>query len=748
MLLCSNRIDFLFRGLYLVLWDALDTCPDQIPAFFLILYFDLMNTLEKFIGAKIHMNIDDSDSIGRTVLYIASALGHVESVKSLLEHGADVSGRKPAKTSEISGSAWWLPPWARDDSASHAICVAAESGHIEVVQVLIDNGAEINAVGSFQDGALEGATFCGHTDVVELLLRHDARITRSTLQCSAYNGQIKMPDLFLQYLAPHSDPEKISKIAATQDLSKALYAAALAGCVPYAEKLLSYGVDPNESTITSYRTPLQAAASQGHVNMMKVLLMRGAEVDSTTTKCKDFYLLHKAQYYSKATPGTALQAVAFTGKIEAVVLLLQERADVNLESGYYGTALQAAAAGCHHDILQMLLRHEADVTLSCSFYGNALSAAGSTGLVALVQTLLNSGADIKTAGGVFRNALQAAAWNGNPAIVDLLLGSGADPNSSGGIFGNALQAAAVGCPIMDLDPQLVIPKASSLPLEFQSYAGRPLDKRVLSNMIASQVAGSMARKAAGSKKQNPMKGGANTFPGIERQVLVTNEGEARHEVLQCPHKSSQNLGSVKLLLDAGASVKKIGGKFNTALQAACYAGHLQIVDLLLTRGADIHISYDEEHYPWTRFDALRRAIDSGHTETVKHLLESGANARASSAKKQVSNLHRAATQNADIVRMLLDCWAEVDALDDGGNTPIMAAVMENKLEIVELLISRGADVNRYSTKWRNLLSHSTSRGFLDLSKSILRAEVTIESINTAFRSLLLENYFHFRNPKF
>lgn len=734
LILCSNRTDFLFRGLYFVLWDTLYPCSDQIPGLFLTSYFELIAITRELLGKGQGPN--ESDSIGRTALYIASALGHAEIVKVLLDYGADVSGRKPVGTIEESGSAWWLPPWARDDPGSHALCVAAESGHIEVVQILIENDAEISAAGAFQDGALEGATFWGHTDVARLLLRHGALITRNTLQCSAYSGHVDILDEFLQILALRPDPDEITQNAAAQDLPKALYAAALAGRILYAEKLLRYGVDPNEPTLTSYRTPLQGAASRGHLDMIKLLLQHGADVNADT-ESKEFHLSRKAQYYNKATPGTALQAAAFAGQIEAVDLLLHEGANENLQSGYYGTALQAAAAGGRHDVLELLLNRGAQVNPLCGFYGNALEAAASTGSEVTVRALLEAGANVNAAGGVFGHALQAAAWNGNPVIIKLLLDAGAEPDSKGGRFGNALQAAAVGCPSMEPDTQLVIPKASSLPLEFQSYTHRSIDKRTFSNMKASQVYGSMMRKASKSLKAGPMEGRANVFPGIEKHVLVTNEGEARHEILESSQKSTKSVEAVKQLLNAGISVNRTGGKFYTALQAACYAGHLETVDLLLERGADVHAFYDEENYPWPRWDALGRAIDSGHTVIVRYLLEKGADARASSAKTQVSALHRAAEQNENMVRMLLHFGAEVDKLDREGSTPIMNAVVKGKPEIVKLLALEGADVNRYSTERRDLLCLSNF-GPPDLTKAILQAGAKIGSVNASFRSLLAE----------
>ena len=679
--------------------------------------------------------VDDCESFGRTALHVASALGHIEIVKILLEYGADVSGRKAVEFKEGSNQAWWLPPWARDDSRSHALCVAAESGHTDVVRMLIEHDAKIDAIGSFQDGALEGATFGGHIDVVRLLLQHDARITRNTLQCSAYLGYIDILNAFLPRLPPHPKPGKINHNATALDLPRALYAAALSSHTTYAERLLSSGVDPNESTLTAYQKSLAGAASRGHIEMLKLLLRYGAEVNSSTDS-KDFSQLKIAKHFSEDAPGTALQAASFAGQDEAVDFLLHEGADVDIQSGYYGTAIQAAAAGGHYSLMDRLLKLGARADSSSGFYGNALQAAASKGSEKLVQMLLGAGANVNAIGGVFGSALQAAAWNGNPSVIQILLDAGADPDIRGGRYGSALQAAAVGCPIVEPDPQLLIPKASSLPLAFHSFTNRRIDMLTLSNMRASLA--SMMRIAGNSldaeisERTNKMS--ASLLLNIERQVLITNEGEATHETLESAQKSKQNVEAVKLLLDAGVNVDANGGRFHTALQAACYAGHMEVVNILLERGADIHASFDEADFPWHTHDALRRAVDSGHTIMVKQLLERGADATVASAKTGVSVLHVAAKQNEDIVDLLLKYGAETDKPDNDGVTPILNAANANKLGIVKLLIQKGADVN-ISLEWGHPLHAATESG-QEMMEAILDAGANLESINMAFRSLL------------
>jgi ankyrin repeat protein len=67
------------------------------------------------------------ESSGRTPLYVASDKGHLEVVRVLLDHGADVN-----------------TPAAYAGSALFAACC---NGHVEVVRILLEHGAAPNQAG-------------------------------------------------------------------------------------------------------------------------------------------------------------------------------------------------------------------------------------------------------------------------------------------------------------------------------------------------------------------------------------------------------------------------------------------------------------------------------------------------------------------------------------------------------------------------------------------------------------------------
>jgi hypothetical protein len=172
-------------------------------------------------------------------------------------------------------------------------------------------------------------------------------------------------------------------------------------------------------------TALQWACERGHLDVVQLLLEKGADVNAQGGEC-----------------GNALQAAAQGGHLEIVQLLLEKGADVNTQGRHYGNAFYAAARGGHLKIVQLLLEKGADVNVQGGRYSNALQAAAQGRHLKIVQLLLEKGADVNAQGGEYGNALLAAAGGGHLKIVQLLLKKGADDNAYGGRYGHALQGAA------------------------------------------------------------------------------------------------------------------------------------------------------------------------------------------------------------------------------------------------------------------------------------------------------------------
>lgn len=126
----------------------------------------------------------------------------------------------------------------------------------------------------------------------------------------------------------------------------------------------------------------------------------------------------------------------------------------------------------------------------------------------------------------------------------------------------------------------------------------------------------------------------------------------------------------------------------TALHWACQEGHTECVRLLLASGADASVVDVSGRL------ALHVAASNGHTACVQLLLAARPSDVAAVGLYRRTALHLAAMYGmADCCRLLLDAGSEVDASDKGGNTPLYWALSNNYQHIVELLLDRGGKLS-------------------------------------------------------
>lgn len=90
--------------------------------------------------------------------------------------------------------------------------------------------------------------------------------------------------------------------------------------------------------------------------------------------------------------------------------------------------------------------------------------------------------------------------------------------------------------------------------------------------------------------------------------------------------------------------------------------------------------------------------EQDYTEIVRLLLNRGADINAQDEWGRTALMIAADGGYADTVKLLLDWEANVHLRDSNGNTALMRAAWKGHLDIVRALIDRGADVNSVDEK--------------------------------------------------
>src|SRR6266540_6078626 len=114
----------------------------------------------KTILGQSRKRVNDANAEGFTPLGLAAFFGHVEAVKVLLEHGADVNAKPPSRfqntavDSAVSGDhaevvrvllAAGADPNIRSEANYTTLQKAAAHGNLDIVRMLLDRGADLNA---------------------------------------------------------------------------------------------------------------------------------------------------------------------------------------------------------------------------------------------------------------------------------------------------------------------------------------------------------------------------------------------------------------------------------------------------------------------------------------------------------------------------------------------------------------------------------------------------------------------------
>lgn len=174
-------------------------------------------------------------------------------------------------------------------------------------------------------------------------------------------------------------------IAHARDMVRELIEACRQNNVAEVTRLLDAGTDINARDNTSSAlvfdmsgaTPLSAAASQGHLGLVKLLISRGAKIN----------------------PGgyTPLMAASTEGNIEMIQLLLKNGADINAtDKPFKRTALWGACRTGQAAVAKILLEHGANVNSKESNGRTILMTATSSYKInlELVRLLLQHGAKV------------------------------------------------------------------------------------------------------------------------------------------------------------------------------------------------------------------------------------------------------------------------------------------------------------------------------------------------------------------
>lgn len=200
----------------------------------------------------------------------------------------------------------------------------------------------------------------------------------------------------------------------------------------------------------------------------------------------------------------------------------------------------------------------------------------------------------------------------------------------------------------------------------------------------------------------------------------------------------------------------------TPLMNACRTGCAGVIEVMLKYGADptatdkngrtpLHHSRSTHAatlllmYPFVKIDTkdnngwtpLARAIMSNNTSMVAYFIEAGANINARVDNMgNATMLHLAAIRsNEDIVQLLIDFGAKIDAVSEKQYTPLHCAAKYGNVKAIDLLIKAGADIEATTHKWFTPLHLGATQP--DITRALIDHGANIHARSHTYRTPLL-----------
>ncbi|KAI0595658.1 hypothetical protein F4775DRAFT_568533 [Biscogniauxia sp. FL1348] len=301
-----------------------------------------------------------------------------------------------------------------------ALAVAGEESNWEIVTILLEKRSGLDCNGLFYKVATGTET---QDKLLEVIWQYsNGSISAETLNKSLYDATDREKESTVELLLKQfgANPN-----ATGEEYGNALTAAAYDGTMNIIQLLLNAGADVNAPEGWA----LQSAAAEGHYEVVQELLNRKADVNALTED-------------SHFPAGTALQGACEAGQTTIVSLLLEHNANPNLGRGTDSPPVIAAAMRAEEEILSMLVKAKADLDVFGGWdTSSPLINAAAYLPQSSLQVLLDAGADINLPDNDGDTALIVAASRGDVEAVTFLLDSGADILHSSKRDENALQAA-------------------------------------------------------------------------------------------------------------------------------------------------------------------------------------------------------------------------------------------------------------------------------------------------------------------
>ena len=387
-------------------------------------------------------------------------------------------------------------------------------------------------------------------------------------------------------------------------------------------------------------------------------------------------------------------------------VLIDAGADLHTKDEEGCSPLHSACESGALDVVKMLVEAGAEVRATNDEGETSFTRAAAYGHRETVRYLVGL-PDVDVNHGNF-NALQCAAMNEFPEVVQVLIDAGADID---------ITANFDGCS----------------PLHYACESGSLEGVKML-------VRAGVGVRATNNRGQTCLVRAVHAarYGHIEalRYLVCLPEVDVNYRqagnitALHYAVDEKPRTDVVQVLIDAGADIDAKNNEGRSPLHSACASGELDVVKMLVEAGAGVRDTNGRGE------TCVVLAARNGHTETVRYLL--------GLPEVDVNHVHRRCAGNytalqcalennkPDVVRVLIDAGADIDAKNNYGCSPVHSACVSGTLDIVKMLVRAGAGVRATDNDGWTCLISAAFFGHIDIVRYLVGLpEVELNHRDTA-----------------
>lgn len=481
---------------------------------------------------------------------------------------------------------------------------------------------------------------------------------------------------------------------------------------------------------------------------------------------------------------TALLAATETVFFEGAKLLLKAGADPNLSAGPDSeSAFCRAACDNRIDLVQLMLAHGGDPSLIMENGNTTLvQCMNKTVSPRLVELLLKSGGDANAKNGEGTTALFQAIQANRVDLMMVLLDNGANPNLPGPKHPlwpstykpkalHLMLARGADCKktpgIMELASSLK--KLESIQILMQADVSPNVRKDGIYTPLCSAIRDNSADIVTYLLEHGADPNlNAAEYPAFKcithnrvhflPQLLTAGVDLHKPKGIIETAVAHNNKDALMWLLDQGVSPNDRSPEGNTPLTTAIREERIEMVDLLLANGADPAIrGADWPLCMAVKYPAILKkllaatpnprafrgivemAVVANQLESVKMLLSAGINVEDKNCGVFSPLTTAIRERHKQIVRYLLD-EANADPNAPGEHLPLVKALrrlLPGDTEILQMLLTRGADINKMHRGW-NAILQAVENGDAEILRLLIEkgGSVDLQAMNEEGRPVV------------